>query len=197
VTEVPGTTRDLVTEVIDLDGLRVTLVDTAGLRSSEDVVEVEGVARSRSAAAVADLVLFVADGSVPWPEEAARDIPSRTLLVSSKCDLSACWSRPESARVSALTGEGLDDLKARMLRALDVDHLNDRPEVTNVRHLALVERARDALTRARAALSETILPEEFVLADLQDARAALEEITGKRTPDDLLAHIFARFCIGK
>jgi tRNA modification GTPase len=86
-----------------------------------------------------------------------------------------------------------------MLQALDAEPLRDRPEITNMRHVALVERADVALRRARsAARGEGVaLPEEFVLADLQEARAALEEITGKRAPEDLLAHIFARFCIGK
>jgi tRNA modification GTPase len=86
-----------------------------------------------------------------------------------------------------------------VFRALDVESDADRPGITNVRHIALVERAYGALVRARdAALSESgSLPEEFVLADLQDARDALEEITGRRAPDDLLAHIFERFCIGK
>jgi len=83
--------------------------------------------------------------------------------------------------------------------ALDVDPLRDRPAMTNVRHIALVQRAHDALTRARTAAFSGggSLSEEFVLADLQDARAALEEIAGRRAPDELLEHIFARFCVGK
>jgi tRNA modification GTPase len=101
--------------------------------------------------------------------------------------------------VCATSGSGIDQLRRRIVRALDVDLLADRPEITNVRHIALVERADRALQRARlAALADgQAMPEEFVLADLQEARAAFEEITGRRTPDDLLAHIFARFCIGK
>ena len=93
----------------------------------------------------------------------------------------------------------MGELRRRILEALDIELVADRPEITNMRHIALVERARDALLRARhAALADgQSLSEEFVLADLQDARAALEEITGKRAPEDLLAHIFARFCIGK
>ena len=83
--------------------------------------------------------------------------------------------------------------------SLDVDLLADRPSITNVRHIALVQRAHDALTRARsAALSDGgTLPEEFVLADLQEARVALEQVNGQRTSDDVLAHIFSRFCVGK
>ena len=101
--------------------------------------------------------------------------------------------------VSAVTGAGLDELRRRIAASLDVDLLADRPAITNVRHIALVQRAHDALTRARsAALSDGgALPEEFVLADLQEARVALEQVNGQRTSDDVLAHIFSRFCVGK
>jgi tRNA modification GTPase len=101
--------------------------------------------------------------------------------------------------ISVTTAEGLDALRARMMKALDIDSLDDRPEITNVRHIALVERAHDGLTRALEAtrVGGSSLSEEFVLADLQGARAALEEITGRRATDDLLAHIFSRFCVGK
>jgi tRNA modification GTPase len=202
VTDVPGTTRDLVTEVIDLDGVRTTLVDTAGLRETVDAIEAEGVARATGAAAVADLVLFVVDGSKAWPEQAYRAFAAThgvdTLVIRNKSDLAAAWTRDGSVAVSAVTGAGLADLRTRMVAALDVERFVDPPAITNVRHIALVERGRDALVRASEALSgEVAMAEEFVLADLQDARAALEEIAGSRTSDDLLAHIFSRFCIGK
>src|SRR5262245_12833233 len=124
---------------------------------------------------------------------------ARAILVGNKSDLRHAWSRPDAIEVSAATGEGIDALRRRIIAALDVDLLSDRPEITNVRHIVLVERADRALERAReAALAEGQgMPEEFVLADLQEARGAFEEVTGRRTPDDLLAHIFARFCIGK
>ena len=194
VTDVPGTTRDLVTEVVDIHGVRVTLVDTAGLRAATDVVEAEGVARSKEATGVADLVLIVVDEDEPHDLGLSRD--TKNFIVQSKCDL----GRPiRGVPVSAVTGEGLDELRAAIVNALDVDPRRDPPAITNVRHIALLERARSALERARAAASapEGALPEEFVLLDLQDARAALEEITGRRTSDDVLAHIFERFCIGK
>jgi tRNA modification GTPase len=208
VTEVPGTTRDLVTEVIDLDGLRVTLVDTAGLRETADRVEAEGVARSRQAVQVADLVLRVDDRSVPRTASSAAarllaDVVCpphyKVLCAANKSDLPAAWTDDDAVAVSATTGEGLDSLRQRIAQALDVDLLRDRPSITNVRHIALVERAHEALIRARtAALAPNgSLPEEFVLADLSAARAALEEISGRRMTEDLLAHIFSRFCIGK
>jgi tRNA modification GTPase len=202
VTDVPGTTRDLVSETVDIEGLRVTLVDTAGLRETADVVESEGVSRSVGAASVADLVLMVcdlSDRSSLDAETFAQASDGRTLLVANKADLARAWSRKDAVEVCATTGGGIDQLRRRIVRALDVDLLADRPEITNVRHIALVEEAHRALQRARlAALAEgQAMPEEFVLADLQEARAAFEEITGRRTPDDLLEHIFARFCIGK
>ncbi len=202
VTEVPGTTRDLVSETIDLEGLRVTLVDTAGVRETVDVVESEGVARSRQAAQTADLTLLVADQSRPWSDR-PLDIfglanIKRLLLVASKADLPAAWQRDDAIRVAAPIGLGLERLRQQILWTLDVDLLADRPGLTNVRHIALVERAQASLIRARRAASEQQpAPEEFLLADLQEARAALEEVTGKRTSDELLQHIFSRFCIGK
>jgi tRNA modification GTPase len=202
VTDVPGTTRDLVTETIDLDGLRVTLVDTAGARDTADVIESEGVARSYQAAKTADLTLVVADQSRPWPDREGWIFGSpnicRQLLVASKADLPPVWRRDEAIPVAAPLGVGLEKLRDRILSALDVETLSDRPAITNVRHIGLVEQAQASLIRARrAASSNRALPEEFVLADLQDARAALEEVTGKRSSDELLAHIFSRFCIGK
>jgi tRNA modification GTPase len=202
VTEVPGTTRDLVSETIDLEGLRVTLVDTAGVRETRDVVESEGVSRSRQAALAADLTLVVVDQSRPWSESGSDIFGSanirRHLLVASKADLQAAWQRDDAIRVAAPIGLGLERLKQQMLWTLDVDLLADRPGLTNVRHIALVERAQACLTRARDAASEKQpASEEFLLADLQDARAALEEVTGKRASDELLEHIFSRFCIGK
>jgi tRNA modification GTPase len=198
VTDVPGTTRDLVTEAIDLDGVRVTLVDTAGLRETTDAIEAEGVARSKQSTGVADLVLQVVVDDDP------QAIGARQLIVQNKSDLLSTPRAfgPTTLRISARTGDGLDDLRRAIVAELTDDSaapLRDRPSITNARHIALVQRAHDALERARAAASAAggALSEEFVLADLQEARAALEEITGRRAPDDLLAHIFERFCVGK
>lgn len=196
VTAAPGTTRDLVTEVADVEGLRVTLVDTAGLREATDPAEIEGVERSRQAVGVSDLILHVIDGDeLPEPGDA------HCLVVRNKSDIAPATRAATEAgviSVSARTGDGLAQLRQRLVAVLDAEPKRERPEITNVRHIALVQRAHEALARAGAAsLAETALPEEFVLADLQDARTALEEISGKRASDDLLAHIFSRFCIGK
>jgi tRNA modification GTPase len=197
VTDVPGTTRDLVTEVVDIEGLRVTLVDTAGLRDTDDPVESEGVSRAQQAIAVADLVLRVDDRSRP---RSSRDVLHRKVLcVANKSDLPPAWGDEDAVQVSATTGAGIETLRRRIAGALEVDSLRDRPAMTNVRHIALVDRAHQALGRAATAARAEggALPEEFVLADLADARAALEEISGRRAPEDLLAHIFSKFCIGK
>ncbi len=200
VDDTPGTTRDLVSETIDLRGLRVTLVDTAGLRSADDRVELEGVSRAMQAARVADLLLVVWDRSAPLDTVARlSDTGTPRLVVANKSDLPARWEYPEAIAVSARTGDGVEYLRDRIVEALDIELTAERPEITNIRHIALVERADGALRRARAAAlaAGRSMSEEFVLADLQDARAAFEEVVGRRAPDDVLAHIFERFCVGK
>jgi len=158
---------------------------------------VQKLARARQAMAVADLVLHVDDRSRPRSREDV--LLSKVLYVANKSDLEPAWRDDLAVAVSAVTGDGLDELRRRILDALDVEPRRDRPAMTNVRHIALVDRAHAALTRARDAASADggSLPEEFVLADLADARAAFEEISGRRTPDDVLEHIFAKFCVGK
>jgi len=196
--------------VVDLDGLRVTLVDTAGLRAANDAIEAEGVRRSHEAQRVADVLLVVVDRSAPL-EDSDRELIASTdgrarVIVANKADCEPSWTRNALGAAagsvvdaSARSGEGLEVVRQRLLAALDVDVHQDRPAITNVRHIALVRRADEALVRAsRAALENgASLSEEFVLADLQDARFALEEIAGRRVSDDLLAHIFSTFCIGK
>jgi tRNA modification GTPase len=208
VTEIPGTTRDVLSEVVELGGLRVTLHDTAGLRPATDRIEVEGVERARQAIAVSDLILIVVDASKPFDEadrHMAYTYEKKGVVVRNKIDLLGRPARSGRTRtgweveVSALTGEGLDSLRASILSALDVEARTDCPAITNIRHIRLVERARGALESARASIETGggSLSEEFILADLQEARTALEEIVGRRTPEDLLAHIFSRFCVGK
>lgn len=210
VTAIPGTTRDLLTETADIDGLKLEITDTAGMRATADEVETEGVARARRAWSTGDLTLLVLDLSRPRDdmddgllEETAG---LRRIVVANKTDLAAVWDpaqlRVPVVRVSAVTGAGIDMLRSEIRGALENGSqtpARDGAAVTNVRHAALLDRAHAALSRAAAALDtpDQPVPEEFVLTDLQDARAALEEVTGKRTSEDLLRHIFARFCIGK
>jgi tRNA modification GTPase len=206
VTDIPGTTRDLLTERVDIGGLPITLVDTAGIREARDAVEAQGVDRARRAQEVAALSLVVVDGSAALTDD-DRQLVAGTraprLIAISKSDLPACWSEldlphgDEAVRVAAFTGDGLGQLRDRLVSALvDREELRDPPAISNVRHLALVDQAAGAVDRAATAIAEGVT-EELILTDLAAARHALEEITGRRTPDDLLAHIFSRFCVGK
>lgn len=206
VTDVPGTTRDLITERADVGGIPVTFVDTAGIRESQDPIEAEGVARAKQAQQVAALSLVVIDASAPLAAEdhALLQLPSPSVVVVSKIDLPRAWPVGALApagippvEVSALAGTGLTELRHQIAAGLGArEDLRDPPVISNVRHLALVEQARDAVARAQAAIAAEAT-EELVLIDLNDARRALEEIAGRRTADDLLRHVFARFCIGK
>jgi tRNA modification GTPase len=203
VTPIAGTTRDLISERVDIGGLSVTLVDTAGTRETSDDIEREGVERGAKARAVADLVLLVLDrseGLTPGDVALLADSPSvPRLVVANKCD------QPErgpaiaaDVSVSAITGAGIADLRSAIVRSLTRDEsLRDTVPVSNARHIDLLRRARAHLENARTSASVEGTPEEIVLTDLQSARSCFDELVGARTPDDLLVHIFERFCIGK
>jgi tRNA modification GTPase len=206
VTAIPGTTRDLLTERADIGGLSLALIDTAGVRETSDVVEREGVARARDAIGVADLTIVLLDGSRPMSKD-DRDLLESTksrprIVAVNKSDLPReltleSLEALEPLELSVKTGAGLDRLMDAIPGALLSSHQHrDTPAITNVRHTVLLERAKAGLMRASAAL-ESEVSEEFPLLDLQEASAALQEITGLRTSDDLLRHIFERFCIGK
>jgi tRNA modification GTPase len=207
VTDVPGTTRDLLTEVIDVHGIPVTLVDTAGIRArASDAIEAEGIARAAGARRIAALTLLVLDGSEHLTEDDYRLLDETRaaprVLVANKSDLPRAWRASDLddpvVNVSAVTGAGTDDLRAaivRTMRAAPTDQ-RDVPAITNARHVQLLDAARHALVRAREAAAASV-PEEFVLADIHEARGRLEEVTGRRTPDAIVHAIFERFCIGK
>jgi tRNA modification GTPase len=201
VTPVAGTTRDLLTERCDIGGLAVTLIDTAGVRESEEPVEREGIARARQAADVADVRVVVLDRSQPHPDATSLERGrATTVIVANKSDLPSAWRADEerdAVAVSALTGEGLDVVRQAIVRAaLAEESLDDTPAVANARHTALLERVAirvgEAADQARLGHGE-----EIVLATLQDAFEALDEIVGRRSSEDVLRQIFARFCIGK
>jgi tRNA modification GTPase len=206
VTAIPGTTRDLLTERADIAGLSLSLIDTAGVRDTTDVVELEGVARAKAAVGVADLTIVLLDRSRPLSNDDRELLGVTTgrprVVVWNKIDLPP--SQPlepldpiEAVAISATSGAGIDRLIAAIGSTLGTgEALRDSPQVTNVRHAVLLERARESLLRSGAAL-ESQISEEFPLLDLQEAIAALQEITGRKTTDDVLRHIFERFCIGK
>ena len=209
VTAVAGTTRDLVTETVDIHGLAVTLVDTAGWRETADIVEREGVARAERARSVASLTLVVIDESEPLTADDEqlldRTATKRRLVVGNKSDLVEALvtpvrlgTRSSDVTVSAKTEEGFDALRAAIVRELTGGELlHDTACISNARHIALLEQARTSLSAAETAAAAGDTPEEFVLADLQTARTRLDEIVGVRTSEDVLRHIFERFCIGK
>lgn len=206
VTDVPGTTRDLITETIDVQGVPVTLVDTAGVRHTPaDAIEAEGIARAAAARTVAAAVIVVLDGSVPIEDDdrvlLRETVSMPRVVVANKCDLAGAWKDDEVQapviRVSATTGEGLERMANEIVAVMPGSGSErDVPAVTNLRHAELLSRAREALEGAAAAACGGT-PEEFVLADLIEAREMLECVTGRRTTDDVLARIFSSFCIGK
>ena len=199
VTAIPGTTRDLLKVDLVLDGLPVRLVDTAGLRASGDLVEMEGMRRARSEADRADLVLEVCD-------LAARQTPScafgaeRTLVVLNKTDLAPNAPSPgteqgPTVRISCLTGAGVQDLKVLIKKQVGFTGESAAFSARR-RHLAALETAAAALRKAAERL-QAQAPGEVIAEELRFAHLALGEITGEVTSDDLLGSIFATFCIGK
>jgi len=208
VTDVPGTTRDTLEEQLDLEGIPVRLVDTAGLRSVADPVELEGVRRTRQAREEADLVLLVLDGSRdpdPVEREERQQVSGgleagRTVVVMNKCDLERARGGgavfPDLPRVCALTGEGVDELRLALRRCLVGTGPLENPVITDARHAAALEGALAVLDRAAEAHASG-LTEELVLEDLREARTRLGEITGEYTTEALYDRIFSTFCIGK
>jgi len=202
VTDVPGTTRDLITEPLDVNGIAVTLVDTAGARRAHDVVEREGVARGERARGVADLILVVVDRSEALsPDDhtlLSETRSSKRLIVANKGDLPGRAALEGSIVVSATNGDGLERLRCAIAAELGGEEgQRETPAVTNLRHISLLQQARECLDQAVMALSTAQVPEEFVLAELHAARARFDEVVGVRTPEDVLTHIFEKFCIGK
>ena len=204
VTDVPGTTRDLVAERVDIEGLALTLVDTAGAHDTNDRIEREGVARSVQARAASELVLVVLDQSEALSYDDRRILEETRMgprvIVKNKADAPDRSGEVAGApvvAVSALTGIGLDALRVAIARVLNgSEPSRDLPAISNMRHVALLEDARAWLEQGRtAALAGAT--EEFVTADLQQARERFDEIVGRRTREDVLRHIFERFCIGK
>ena len=211
VDEAPGTTRDYLQAEVSVAGIPVLLVDTAGLRQTEDPVERKGVLRSRDVIARADLVLFLLDGGRAVDEgdrQAFREALGRPhLVVVNKSDLPAAATGEELAgakegrgvvRVSAKTGEGIEALTAAIARELSPAEgaVRAQAPLTRERHRFAVEKAIEALDRAKASATEGLSP-EFPAADVREASRALAELLGEVAPEEILDEVFRRFCIGK
>lgn len=204
VTQYAGTTRDVLEEAVSMEGVPVTLFDTAGIRVADDPVERIGVARARSAAEQADLLLLCFDLAAPLSEEdfaLLRETESRPrIAVCNKSDLPALWSAETLAAqglatltVSAETGEGLPALRHAI--AASVAPEAESALVTNARHIEALCRAAASVTEARQNAGGAEL--ELVATDLRDALDALGQITGRAAAADLIERIFAKFCVGK
>ena len=207
VTDRPGTTRDTVEAAVSLAEIPFRLIDTAGLRASDDPAEQLGVARSRAAMDEADVVLLVCDGTaIPGDEERAllAELGERAVVVRSKADRPAAWDAlpgGETVAVSARTGAGLAELEAVLGRRGAALLPAARAEeqglmLTNARQTDAVRRALEAVRRAEEGLGAG-LPPDLLLTDVEDALAALGELTGRTVREDVTDRIFSRFCVGK
>ena len=203
VTDIPGTTRDLVSETTSLEGIPVRFVDTAGIREGLDVVEKLGIERSYQAMADADLTLLVVDLSQPL-DAADRDLIAKVaeqgkcVIAGNKCDLIRKAELSDAVAVSALTGAGVAELRRRIIETIAPEGRLEQEGgfITNLRHEQLLQEAREALEQAKNAATLGI-PHEMLLLDLYAALRPIDGITGATTADDILNRIFSTFCIGK
>jgi tRNA modification GTPase len=206
VTDLPGTTRDLVSEVASIEGIPVRLVDTAGIRSTDDRIESLGVRKSYEALADSDVTMIVLDRSQPLGADdlhllAKTENLGKRLVVVNKCDLAASpeFAAPvsDAIDVSAVTGEGLEQLcEAIYQTAVPALAGEQTGFITSIRHEQLLREALDAIVRAREAINSHV-PHEMLLLDLYSALKAIDAITGSTTVEDILYKIFSTFCIGK
>ncbi|MGI9106744.1 MAG: tRNA uridine-5-carboxymethylaminomethyl(34) synthesis GTPase MnmE [Pyrinomonadaceae bacterium] len=209
VTEVPGTTRDSLSELLNIKGVPVLLTDTAGIRDSQDPVEYLGIERTRRAIADADLVILVLDGSQPLtPEDKiifADVAGNKCIAALNKSDLKGhadfrhegFFDHSLSVSISAKTGAGLDDLRAVIMEPFEAG-VTDKAGflITNARHYDLLRRSANALNLSKI-LVEQGASEDLILTGLYESLRYLGEITGETTSEDILSQIFATFCIGK
>jgi tRNA modification GTPase len=212
VTPVPGTTRDVIEEVLNFEGIPVRLMDTAGLRKPMDSIELEGVRRTKERIADADIVLLTLDGSRKIDEddiEIFKEIREKKMVLAlNKNDLPLRISLKELKRffpeahivsVSALKKEGIDELKKTIYASLIQRKVRSSPEhliIANIRHKTALAHARDSLFKALNGIEEGI-PFEFIAFDISTALGAIGELVGETTPEEVLNLIFEQFCIGK
>lgn len=203
VSDTPGTTRDIIREEISIDGILFRLFDTAGLRESENPIEEEGIKRSREVLRNADIILFIQDTQ----QGIARDLLDEILNISpgdkivrvlNKIDLGVKDHSDADAKVSAKTGQGMNDLlKILVQKAIGTDYYTEKTTiVSNLRHYTCLKKARESLLNARESVKNKASG-EFISVDLRNASLSLGEIIGEVTTDDILNNIFMKFCIGK
>lgn len=209
VTEIPGTTRDTLSEVINIDGVPVLITDTAGVRASTDRIEQLGIERTRRAVTDADLTVIVLDGSQTLTAEDKKIFDEASdnhlLIAVNKSDLEdfslnnarSLANGLPIISISAKNGDGLDGLRAAIMEPFSTHQAYENSFViTSARHYDLLRRAGDSLRSTESLFSDSV-SEEIILARLYEALRFLGEITGETTPEDVLSEIFASFCIGK
>jgi tRNA modification GTPase len=213
VTPLPGTTRDVIEEYLNINGLPLRIMDTAGIRDVQNVAEKEGVKRSLQSIENADFVIAVFDSSEPFKDEdfeVIEKIKGKTLIiVMNKCDLPSVSDKSVIASrlsprdvlildISALSGAGLEELKERIFTSALKDWKEEREGVlvTNLRHKIAIEKAAVSLGRALSGFAEN-KPLEIIALDLRESLDSLGEIVGAVTTEDILDSIFKNFCIGK
>jgi tRNA modification GTPase len=213
VTDIPGTTRDTVEDILDIRGVLAYITDTAGICETSDPIEKEGVFRAEQALGKADLVLLVFDKSTPINTDdeqlysRVRQIGKESILIVNKTDLTSAWELdrlpnnfPNTSviEISTITGEGIQELVKALEAAILSDGLMHDGEVmlNNVRHMNCLVKAKNEIQKAEASLFNG-MSEEFVAVDLRGALEHLGEITGQFVDDEILEKIFSSFCIGK
>ena len=203
VSEIPGTTRDIIREELSIDGILFRLFDTAGIRITENLIEEEGVLRSRESVRNADLVLLISDITVGHSKNLYVELlqitsEERIIKVANKIDLMKEDITQFDIGISAKTGEGIDELlKLLKRKAIGSQNYTERTAVvSNIRHYDALVKAKNNLINAKKSIVDGMTG-EFIAVDLRNAEHALGEIIGKVTSDDILNNIFSKFCIGK
>ncbi|MEG0283882.1 MAG: tRNA uridine-5-carboxymethylaminomethyl(34) synthesis GTPase MnmE [Erysipelotrichales bacterium] len=199
VTDIAGTTRDIVEAEYILNGVNVVFLDTAGIRETEDVVEKIGIEKAYQAKEDADIVLLIIDSSQAlndFEQELIENKDKRVLVVLNKSDLKT-KSNIEGISISAINND-IEELKGAMIEKLDldIDISNESLFLSNQRHLALLNQVSDAITSGLEAI-EIEMPTDIIVSDLEDAYSSLQEILGVKYTDSLLDELFSRFCLGK
>lgn len=209
VTHVAGTTRDIIEEVVNLKGIPLVLVDTAGIRKTDDLVENIGVEKSKKLIESADLILFVVDGSRPLDEEDMKiheAIKAEKVIgilnkidIKEDIDLSPLTKISKWLEISAIKNQGIDEMEEEIYRHIIDENIEDSSQkitITNVRHKSALEKTKQSIENIFETI-ESGLPMDLMAVDIKGALDSLSELTGEISSEDLLDHIFSNFCVGK
>lgn len=203
VSEIPGTTRDVIREEVSIEGILFRLFDTAGIRFSNDSIEKEGILRSQETVRNADIIVFLEDVQQGESKDLFVDLlnltsPDKIIRVLNKIDLNENFEKDSDVRISAKTGEGIESLLKFLKEkiACNENYTEKTAIVTNLRHHNCIKKSRENLINARESILKR-MSGEFISVDLRNAEMNLAELIGEVTSDDILNNIFMKFCIGK